>query len=53
MSLRIPIRIIVDMGARLFPLRSGRVGEAIITITDTTVPFAMAGIRDVRGGIDE
>jgi hypothetical protein len=55
LRIRIHIRIMVDMQARMCRLLSDGVGEAmvIITITDTTADFAMAGIRGIHGGIGE
>ena len=55
LRIRIPIRIMVDTRARMCRCPSDGVGEAtaIITITDTTADFAMAGIRDIHDGIGE
>jgi hypothetical protein len=57
MSLRIPmpIRIMVDMGARMCQCPSDGVGEAITitTITDTTADIAMAGMGGIHAGIGE
>jgi hypothetical protein len=57
MSLRIPIpiRIMVAMEARMCRCPSDGIGgaTAIITITDTTADFAMAGIGGIHGGIDK
>jgi hypothetical protein len=45
----------VDMQARMCRLLSDGVGEAtvIVTITDTTADFAMAGMGGIHGGIGE
>jgi hypothetical protein len=53
LRIRIHIRIMVDMGARMCRCPSDGVGEdtAIITITDTTADFAMVGIGGIHGGI--
>jgi hypothetical protein len=55
LRIRIHIHIMVDTRARMFLFPSDEVGEAtvIITITDTTADFAMAGIRGTHGGIGE
>ena len=53
MSLRIPIRIMVDTRARMFPLLWDGVGEdTVITTTDSTAGIAMEGIQEgIVGGI--
>ena len=55
LRIRIRIRIMVDTQAQMCRCPSDGVGEdtAIITTTDTTADFAMAGIRGTHGGIGE